>query len=602
MAHSGGAGKVYFVLYLAVVLELLIIIVERDEAEEGLFKKQRETMRIVESILSQLYSGSGSEGINTRPQDEITIPPAGVNIKELLKTDIQTWRQYTIEVGVTDVSQSLKKMETENEKEYYLRLFELADRSNVEDLEYQLFFHPSEDAGNAPTFPSQDELIKAKADDFSDIARNSEVPGSGKDGVQAWKFLGFKKLVLNKDRTKDNLDVNNISVASFEPFYTQVNNDKARVGDFAPENVSDSLVFCYSQERTFLANSIASRDSSLKKRAFVVNFQPPRQAGWYKLRFVSHTNQILGVRKEVDPLKLDEESTINIGSVKLKVKDLLKVQKELQSKLEEYTLPPQEVLLKDPRDFDALIDAATAKVPQKQERQEIVGQIRLYRYISKLLAPGAYRDFDQNRGAIEFNVRVITPPSEKSAEPVITVNESYLNRFDAAKDQAFKVSISPDCGAENKLSGQLLDYSGTPISGATVNFTDDFPSKSGDVLYKVGHISGYYFTIQDGQPKEYKLRLTHSIGTKTKDTTYSLTIFPSVVASNNDELKGYFEGRASYGKKFFYSFQPSSGKKIPESQFKFYTKLDNTVDSVQGYVFPESKNFLFPGIEAAMLH
>jgi len=36
---KGGAGKVYFVLYLAVILELLIIIVERDEAEEHLVKK-----------------------------------------------------------------------------------------------------------------------------------------------------------------------------------------------------------------------------------------------------------------------------------------------------------------------------------------------------------------------------------------------------------------------------------------------------------------------------------------------------------------------------------------------------------------------------------
>jgi len=38
MAKGGGAGKVYFVLYLAVILELLIIIVERDEAEENLIR------------------------------------------------------------------------------------------------------------------------------------------------------------------------------------------------------------------------------------------------------------------------------------------------------------------------------------------------------------------------------------------------------------------------------------------------------------------------------------------------------------------------------------------------------------------------------------
>jgi hypothetical protein len=33
---SGGPARVYFVLYLAVVLELLITIVDRDEAEEDL--------------------------------------------------------------------------------------------------------------------------------------------------------------------------------------------------------------------------------------------------------------------------------------------------------------------------------------------------------------------------------------------------------------------------------------------------------------------------------------------------------------------------------------------------------------------------------------
>ena len=81
MSKGGGAGKVYFVLYLAVVLELLIIIVERDEAEEHLHKKQKEAMRIVESILTQMQSGAGTEGMTTRPQDEITIPPPGINIE-----------------------------------------------------------------------------------------------------------------------------------------------------------------------------------------------------------------------------------------------------------------------------------------------------------------------------------------------------------------------------------------------------------------------------------------------------------------------------------------------------------------------------------------
>ena len=146
MSKGGGAGKVYFVLYLAVVLELLIIIVERDEAEEGLHKKQKETMRIVESILSQLQSGAGTEGINTRPQDEITIPPAGINIKEVLGSDIKSFRRYTIEVGVTDVSAALKKKEDESSKEYLQRIKKLVELANVADLEYQIFYNSSEDA------------------------------------------------------------------------------------------------------------------------------------------------------------------------------------------------------------------------------------------------------------------------------------------------------------------------------------------------------------------------------------------------------------------------------------------------------------------------
>ena len=47
---KGGAGKVYFVLYLAVILELLIIFIERDEAEENLRRQQRQAIEIVQTI------------------------------------------------------------------------------------------------------------------------------------------------------------------------------------------------------------------------------------------------------------------------------------------------------------------------------------------------------------------------------------------------------------------------------------------------------------------------------------------------------------------------------------------------------------------------
>ena len=61
MSKGGGAGKVYFILYLAVLLELLIIIVERDDAEEELKKeklaleqKSKRIQLIAETIINAL--------------------------------------------------------------------------------------------------------------------------------------------------------------------------------------------------------------------------------------------------------------------------------------------------------------------------------------------------------------------------------------------------------------------------------------------------------------------------------------------------------------------------------------------------------------------
>jgi len=270
MAHGGGgAGKVYFVLYLAVVLELLIIIVDRDEAEEALHRKQRETMKIVNSILSQLYSGTGSEGISTLPQDEIVFPPPGINVEEVMKTKIQTWRQYIIEVGISDISQGLKRLEGETENEYLKRLFELAERGNVEDLEYQIFYNPSQDEKQAPKFPLQAELKRNNNENFADAGKDSPVPGTGEDGNPSWVFFGYRKLLINKQKTTEGLHVSNISMESFEPYYDIVENTKgADVRAYAPTGFTDSAIFAYSREKTF---QTLDRDSSLKKRDFLVN-------------------------------------------------------------------------------------------------------------------------------------------------------------------------------------------------------------------------------------------------------------------------------------------------------------------------------------------
>ena len=170
MSHGGGVAKVYFVLYLAVLLELLIMIVERDEAEEGLKKQNSESMKIVESILSQLYSGSGSESINTKPQDEITLPAEAdmATIKEIFGTELKTSREYLIEVGVTDVTTAVKKQEGETSKDYDARVKKLLSLANVEELEYQIFYTPIQSADSIPAFQS-DEYIRENGIDFENL-------------------------------------------------------------------------------------------------------------------------------------------------------------------------------------------------------------------------------------------------------------------------------------------------------------------------------------------------------------------------------------------------------------------------------------------------
>lgn len=415
---KGGAGKVYFVLYLAVVLELLIIIVERDEAEEHLHQKQKEAMKIVQSILSQLQAGSGTEGINTRPQDEITIPPPGVNIKEVLGTDIKPYRQYVVDVGVSDVSIDAKKKEGEPEKDYLERLKTLVKLANVAEIEYEIFYNNSQETGFVPPFPS-DDWFKNNDIDFSEFEPGNNI--IDEEMGAEWKFLGSQRLFMNDELTYDAIDKQNAAKDPMHPVYTE---RKMNGPAMSPPGVPEDSIFYYSPKESLLASGIVGTRGTLDKRAFVVNFQPPNQAGWYKLRFVSRTNRILGVRATEKVDDLDDKATVNIGTVQLKIKDLKTVKKELEIKLDKYNVPEGK-LLTEPNGlklFDEKLEAAKDLASNEMNAVEVIGNIRLYGYIVKLLTPGQSANFDQNRGSIEYNIRVMTP-KPKIAEPVINMVE-----------------------------------------------------------------------------------------------------------------------------------------------------------------------------------
>lgn len=570
---KGGAGKVYFVLYLAVVLELLIIIVERDEAEEHLHQKQKEAMKIVQSILSQLQSGSGTEGINTRPQDEITIPPPGVNIKEVLGTDIKPYRRYIVEVGVTDVSATSGRLEGEPQKEYLERLEKLVRLANVEELEYQVFFNSSQETGAVPPFPG-DDFFKEKNFDFTEFELGNTI--TDPESNEIWEFMGVQKIQMDDEATFESLNLDDISKDLMHPIYDPEKRI-VRGPNFAPNNTPEDSVFFYSDVETKLASGIFGNRGTLNKRAFVVNFQPPSKAGWYKLRFVSRTNRILGVRSDQKVEELDKEATVNIGTVQLKIDDLLKVKKELGRKLEKYEIPDEDVLTSAGgfREFDQKIDEAKKRASTEEDAGDLIGNIRLYGYIVKLLTPGQSQNFDQNKGDIEFNVRVMTP-KPKLADPVVQIADNFY-RFDNGKVN-FRMSISPYQGDANVIRGTIHDEaagaSSAPI--ATVNFSlaeGTSPVNGGSADY-IGTVSQELAANANGGFRNYILKVTHQLQGKEAVKEPKIVVFPALVEEKINALKSKLGFLAVYGEQLFFNYEPPSGNKIQPEQFGYYFETD----------------------------
>lgn len=561
---KGGAGKVYFVLYLAVVLELLIIIVERDEAEEHLHQKQKEAMKIVESILSQLQSGAGSEGVNTRPQDEITLKPEGMDdkaIKDAIGIEIKPNRKYVIDVGVTNIASELKKREGENNKEYEERVHKLIELSNVSDLEYQVYYNSNPEPNNCPLFPSDEDF----KDKYSKLNAGQDVQAA--DG-QNWKLMSIRKLAIDKPATFATIDMNNLSGNPLHPLYNKPILEGTAT---TPSGVSEDSVFYYSKEESMKVPG--SVKNGLDKRSFVVNFQPPNQGGWYKLRFASRTNKIMGVKKEGNENKkiddVEDETAINIGTVQLKAGELKKVVKEVENELEPFGIPKEEDL-KNLKDFNAKIAAAVEKANKDPKALEVKSRIKLYGYIIKLLSPGQSVTFDQNQGSIQFNIRVLKPevktakPDLKIAEDIYRLDIAAPKFFFSALNYTDKNTLSgaiyekePGGGKGNKLVS--LSFTAVGSSAGKGNLeTREFVAKAEGTL-TAGNTS-----LGRSEYRECLVEITHSAGGANSNTkTANLTLFKSIVQDNITNLRLNFD----YGEFLKFNFTPPSGNKIPADQF-----------------------------------
>lgn len=563
---KGGAGKVYFVLYLAVILELLIIIVERDEAEEHLVKKQRESQRIVESILTQLQSGAGTEGINTRPQDEIVLT-------EKLPTDQQKnfkkFRTYTIEVGVTDVAGS-DKLDGLDPKQKQDRIETLKKLANVQELQYEIYYNTSKEI-DIPSAPPEKSFAKPTlSPEVGD-----EIKDPNRPDAPSWILQASKRIELDLSKTEDYK----------EPFYAESNIKAGDLNRYAPnEAVSANTVFQYSKEKTEI---ISQRNGGkLNKRAFVVNFQPPTQPGWYKLRFSSRTNRILGLSADQKLADLKDDAKVNIGTVQLKVKDLEIVKRDLTQQLESLGLPSAQDLIDGKTDIEKFlsdIDASREKAKTPEER----GKVNLYGYIARLLAPGRSKTFDQNKGSIEIDIRV-QQPDVPDSPPVVIWDDPQLYSFDKATKTVMTFTAGPfDKGMP------VVTFNGRNLNVTKLNATDA-TGKTGKYKTEINE------PIGEGN---YAISASHSNGNKSVTDVCSLTVFRTGLAtyksidgvevSNADELKGAIDD-ISYGDALAFEVIPTSGSKIPGNQFKIFIDGTTNKQPANRLSVASSDNYVVP--------
>jgi hypothetical protein len=544
---KGGAGKVYFVLYLAVILELLIIIVERDEAEEHLIQKQKESMKIVESILSQLQTGAGTESISTRPQDEITLQDASMRVAG--GPQIKQDRLYEVIVGVTDVS-TADKLEGLDPQEAAEKLRNLIKLANVQELDYQIFYHPSNAPDRAPLFPSDDSLRKMRVD-FSKFTEGQEF-GDPVDGAR-WKLLALERLELQ--------------IAEVTDYRRPKYKSTLQIGSiarFAPPNATDSA-FIYSQDRTdFEAQNNGGR---YKKRFFVVRFQPPAQPGWYKLRFASRTNRILGVRTDLPPTEVPLEEKIYLGTVQLKVKDLIQVRKNILEQLSGIPIPSSDDLATGKitvDEFDEQIrtainrikDESAADDPKATER---IRRLELYSYLAKLLTPGAAAFFDQNRASYAINVRVVKPNIPPPSDPVVyAADTKYI--FDRLPRVEISFTASP------YEPGKLPVVRSNP--NLPIKVVDVGPAQQASATSDpTAQARNYKLVIEQAVAAgDYEIVITYAnrVG-KTTEKTIQLKSFESKL-ENLDDIRANVEN-CYYGTELEILPVPADGKKISAGQY-----------------------------------
>lgn len=539
MSRPKTSGNIYFVLYLAVIIELLIIIVERDDAEDKLIKRERESREIIQEILMQMQVGAGNATVTSRITDEVAL----VSAEAVAASGIpyQQHRSYNVEIGVSDGA-SLMKEHDEGEISSSLRIKQL---SNVQDIRYEIYSYPSNDA-DAPDYNAPE-----------------------------WQQLAKSGLILNTDAMK----------GWALPVYV-MSDDMNTLRNYAPANTQPIRY-----NDTLTASIARQHDGKITARLFTVQFQPP-QAGWYKLRVSSESNRILGVSGDAlsDHLKDESEATVNIGAMSLSVAKIKKVHQLLFRELEDFGIPSFQDFAetKSEGQIDRLEQrfAVTRgnieeKISNKRERKALLHKTSLYHDLSKLLTPQLARKFEQNQGAMEILVRVTKPPIA-IVQPYISLpSEVYC--FDNLK-ATFPFSVGPLYGdALPKV--EIVDAKGKRFA-VSLQQRDVLASNSKDdnSMSVVGKGASVPFIARalDAIPAgNYILRVSHTVQGISRTEEGQLKIFPARL-KNRSSVAGRLEWM-HYGSTLIINAEPDCESVIPANQFRVYVGYDaRNLTAIQG--------------------
>ncbi|MCS6809110.1 MAG: hypothetical protein RML40_10125 [Bacteroidota bacterium] len=594
---KGGAGKVYFVLYLAVILELLIIIVERDEAEEGLHKKTRESMRIVQNILSQLQSGSGNFNMNVAPNDLIIVQDRAT--VEALPPDQRIKRQktYSVKVGVTDVSDiklsSERAGETQEEEKEGVKDYTLTKLANVQELTYQLFY----------TETNKGETQQEIAPRLPDSIYNGKRLREFKTGDVAtyidqqtgrtfnWTLLDNRQLKLDVPAT---YEYNKLDGGWRKPLYSLSINgvpvDKAT-------QARDTIFFYDSTKSEKDIVNIGK----LLARTFTVNFDPgeERRDGWYKLRFFSSTNKILGIDFDGGVKEIKDEDQINVGVVKLKVKALRSVLRELERELDG-KLELRDRWYDGEGDFGARLKAveefnAAIKLGREnnKDNEEILNKITLYDYIVKLLTPGFSSFLDQNSGTIDIDVQVRKPEQQQPA-PSISELDPKIIIFDKLQKTIIPFALTPS--SYFKPGNPAVEIKGTPsLAGKYKIELDEAVASSAPLDPQAGIKKRRYRMVFDSPIPEgkYTITLSYSGGGKTDTASTELRVLPSKMEEKS--MKTLAATKLYYGKRLSLRSKLLPEAELPLQQFKIDYQLGNEKKNADN---PYSESWVGPNIPA----